>query len=264
MSRRADLEAIREALAPVRHLPLLTLEETIDLCADAQAGDDAARAKLVRHNLRLVGKLALQWAGPLPSADLFQVGAVGLMRAIQDWDPDAGATFGGYARTWMVCYFRRAIDEQGLTVKQPSYMREIVRRVRRRVAAGEHEGLVIASEAKTTGRNPELILAGLRGSTERLVEGSPVGEAQKTPLELAADRELPAEVQGMLQELPARARLVITLTFGLAGHRSHTHAEVAKLCVLSRQRVGQIVQRALSALRAGCEDDARSSTRTCD
>lgn len=251
--RRADLEAIREALAPVNHLPLLTAEETVALCASAQAGDDAARAQLVRHNLRLVGKLALQWAGPLPAADLFQVGSVALMRAIKDWDPAGGASLATYATTWIKCYFGRAIDEQGLIVRLPKYLREIVRRVRARVAGGEREEFVIASEAEATGRNAELIRQALRGGTQRLIDNSTTGSTPETPLGLAVRREQPEHVQKLLNQLTDRTREVVNLTFGLAGNRPHTQAEVAKLYGLSRQRVGQIVERALATLRASAE-----------
>ena len=109
---------------------LLTHREEIDLSKRAKAGDDRARKKLVEKNLRLVVSVAKRYRGMgLPFEDLIQEGNVGLMKAVEKFDPDRGWRFSTYATWWIRQAVQRAVADKGRTIRVPVHMGEKIRKM---------------------------------------------------------------------------------------------------------------------------------------
>src|SRR4051812_5654254 len=111
---------------------LLTHKEEIDLSKRAKAGDDRARKKLVEKNLRLVISVAKKYRGMgLPFEDLIQEGNIGLMKAVEKYDPDRGWRFSTYATWWVRQAVQRAVADKGRTIRVPVHMGEKIRKMAR-------------------------------------------------------------------------------------------------------------------------------------
>src|SRR4051795_3406960 len=136
-TRRPEREAqtpelLAKYLAHIGQGDLLTHEEEIDLSNRAKAGDKRARQRLIEKNLRLVVSVAKKYRGyGLPFEDLIQEGNIGLMKAVEKFDPDRGFRFSTYATWWVRQAVQRAVADQGRTIRVPVHMTEKIRKVSR-------------------------------------------------------------------------------------------------------------------------------------
>ena len=258
-------------LAYIARGALLTHEEEIDLSNRAREGDRRARKKLIEKNLRLVVSVAKKYRGyGLPFEDLIQEGNIGLMRAVEKYDPDRGFRFSTYATWWIRQAVQRAVADKGRTIRVPVHMGEKVRRVRR--ARGE-----LSAEL---GREPagEEIAGRLGWETEEVLtvldavpevtslnrpvgpepDGSELGEFVEDglpdPSEEVTRRAESLRMWEAINGLPERLRHVLVRRYGLDERKRATLGELSEELGLSRERVRQIQREAEHLLGGGARN----------
>jgi RNA polymerase primary sigma factor len=248
---------------------LLTHQEEIDLSEKAKSGDKKARQRLIEKNLRLVVSVAKKYRGyGLPFEDLIQEGNIGLMKAVEKYDPDRGYRFSTYATWWVRQAVQRAVADKGRTIRVPVHMGEKIRKMAR-----AYNELSAELEREPTDEEVAGHLAWAVGevrdvkdvmpdatSLNRLLSSeqgaSEVGEfvederASDTPGEVM--REIESEgLQEAIERLPERHRRVLIRRYGLDDRGPATLAELGEDLRVSRERVRQLQREAERMLKGG-------------
>lgn len=250
----------------VGEVALLTPKEEIKLAARIRRGDEQAREHLIRANLRFVIKIAREYENlGLPLLDLINEGNLGLMLAVDRFDPRKGAKLTTYSSLWIRQSIRRALASQGKTIRLPVYVVDQVyhlgkAEVRLREELGrEATTEELAEELKlSTDRVSELLTARVRPTSL----DAPLGDDDTSRLaDVVADEN--AEVPGqnldygasletlreLLPKLPSREAAILRLRFGLDGGVEKTLEEIGALMRLTRERIRQLQNVALAKLR---------------
>src|SRR5919112_2003579 len=214
---------------------LLTHAEEIDLSKRAKAGDKGARQRLIEKNLRLVVSVAKKYRGMgLPFEDLIQEGNIGLMKAVEKFDPDRGWRFSTYATWWERQAVQRAVADKGRTIRVPVHMGEKVRNVKGAMPDAGSLNRPLGSEE----------------------DGSELGElvedegASDTAGEVMHEMETEG-LQAAIESLPERHRHVLVRRYGLDDQKPATLAELSEELKVSRERVRQLQREAERMLRNG-------------
>ena len=256
-----DLEApelIAGYLVKISRDRLLTHAEELDLSRRAKAGDGRARQRLIEKNLRLVVSVAKKYRGyGLPFEDLIQEGNIGLMKAVEKYDPDRGFRFSTYATWWIRQAVQRAVADKGRTIRVPVHMAERIRKMGK--AFGELlseygrdpteeeiaerlewsvEEVRAATRATPDATSLNKALGAEEGAAE-LVDVVEDAHAPETPDTVIQEMET-AGLWAAIGQLPERARLVLVRRYGLDGRKKSTLADLAEDLGLSRERIRQI------------------------
>lgn len=255
--------------------PLVTPEEEVELAALIKGGDKEARTKLIRSNLRLVVKIAHDFKGlGLPLLDLISEGNIGLMRAVEKFDPSKGAKLSSYAAWWIKQSMRRALANQARTIRIPVQSASKISKIQAaRVKLTEKLGREptdqeIAAEVNLTQRT----VTGLRlGKTTTISLHDPIqhgedgefrdiipDEKTVSPDAIVQDEETLRHMIKLIDRLDERERTILSLRFGLSGERPRTLEEVSQTIGRTRERVRQIQNQALEKLRLLLDDDLQS------
>lgn len=257
---------IKLYLREIGQIPLLTPQEEIDLGWKIRNGDRQARAQMITSNLRLVVVIAQEYANlGLPLLDVISEGNIGLMAAVDRFDPAKGAKLSTYAAWWIRQSIKRALSNQGKTIRLPVHFGEKLSKIRRvalqigqelgREPTDEELGEEIGiarekvSQFKTASIRPASLDAPVSGEDSTEFGESVGDEKAQTPFELLREKDLQDKVGGLLDGLNDREKKIISQRFGLDGGERKTLAEVGKKLRVSRERIRQLEAVALSKLR---------------
>lgn len=249
--------------------PLLTPEEEVALTHAARAGDQAARRRLVESNMRLVINIAKNFRSrSIPMEDLIQEGCIGLIQAIERFEPSRGYRFSTYASHWIKQAIGRAMDSKSKTIRLPAHVSQSIRRVEReRLRLARELGAEPSHEqlAEALGLHPKKLQALMASSKEMLSLDMRVGDGESATLgNMLADdasenpentviaEERWKELQMILMELSERERRVMTQRLKLDEGEdvSEMRDTLAKEMSISRERIRQIELQAIKKLRA--------------
>jgi RNA polymerase primary sigma factor len=248
-------------LRQISETPLLGVDEERELALRVGEGDCAARDAMVRANLRLVVSIARGYLGRgLPLEDLIAEGNLGLIRAVEDFDPSLGVRFGTYAIHWIKQSVRRAVVNTSRAVRLPAYLHGLVARWKQAAASlqaelgraptAEEVGARVGVSGKRVRVLQEVVRLHPRGGEPGLALEDVVGDggSGRPDVELERADDL-AQVVGLLGELPEREAGVLRLRFGLGTGEPLTLKEIGARLGLTRERVRQIEAEALERLR---------------
>jgi RNA polymerase primary sigma factor len=246
--------------------PLLTPPQEVALAVKIKKGDVQARALMISSNLRLVMTIAQDYVNlGLPLLDLISEGNMGLMKAVDRFDPSKGAKLSTYASWWIRQTIQRALSYQSKTIRLPVNLGEKISKLRR-VALQMTEELGREPTAEeleeeigiASGKVSQLKAASIRPASldapivdDDLTEfgDSVADEDAPTPFEVLRDKDLCHEVCKLLEGLDDREKEIISERFGFGGREQKTLEEVGKQLRASRERIRQLQNSALSKLR---------------
>src|SRR6202030_894184 len=241
-------------LQEIGRIPRLTPQQEIELARKIKKGDDAARERMINANLRLVVTIARDYVNlGLPLLDLISEGNIGLTKAVERFDPAKGAKLSTYAMWWIKQSIKRALANQGKTIRLPVHLVDKVAKVRRVSLQmseelgreptddelGEEIGIAGESIArlKSLGIRPMSIDVPI--SDDDSTEYAEVigDEEAQTPFEMLRDKNMLDEMDGLLNVLDTREKKIIAQRFGLDGQEPRVLEEIGASLGITRERI---------------------------
>ncbi|WP_339462079.1 RNA polymerase sigma factor RpoS [Pseudomonas sp. EA_105y_Pfl2_R69] len=270
------LDATQLYLNEIGFSPLLTPEEEVFFARLAQKGDPAGRKRMIESNLRLVVKIARRYVNRgLSLLDLIEEGNLGLIRAVEKFDPERGFRFSTYATWWIRQTIERAIMNQTRTIRLPIHVvkelnvylraaRELTQKLDHEPSAEEIANLLekpVGEVKRMLGLNERVssVDVSLGQDSDKTLLDTLTDDRPTDPCELLQDDDLSQSIDQWLSELTDKQREVVIRRFGLRGHESCTLEEVGQEIGLTRERVRQIQVEALKRLREILEKNGLSS-----
>ncbi len=262
-------ELLAKYLSHIGRGDLLTHQEEVDLSRRAKAGERRARERLIEKNLRLVVSVAKKYRGyGLPFEDLIQEGNIGLMKAVEKFDPDRGFRFSTYATWWIRQAVQRAVADKGRTIRVPVHMTEKIRKVSRAYNELSVEFEREPSEevvARRLGWELEEVRLTMSAMPDATSLDQPVSsedtasqlgdfieddKVSDTPDTVMREMET-AHLKEAIETLPDRVRYVLVRRYGLDDREPATLAELGEELDISRERVRQLQREAERILKGG-------------
>ena len=254
-------------LREIGQTKLLTPEQEIKLASRIKRGDSRAREEMIKANLRLVVKIAREYEDyGVPLLDLINEGNIGLMKAVERFDPAKGAKLSTYAAWWIKQAIRRALSNQSKTIRLPVHVGDKLVHMRR-AAVRLHEELgreptdeelakalettaARINELRNAGARPSSLDAPIGGDDDSNPFGDIIGdEKADTPYEQLEDKTNTALVRELVEKLPEREATILRYRFGLDGDDERTLEEVGAKFGVTRERIRQLQNIALTKLK---------------
>jgi RNA polymerase primary sigma factor len=258
--------AIKLYLREIGQVKLLTPQEEIELAARIKRGDKKAREQMIKANLRLVVKIARDYEGiGLPLLDLISEGNIGLMKAVERFDPAKGGKLSTYGSWWIKQSIKRALANQSKTIRLPVHLVDKISKMRRTAMRLQEE---FGREPTDEELGEELGITASRVAQMRMAAirpaslDAPIGdedsnnfaevvqdESADTPYEQLEEKTVTKMLQEMVKTLDPREATILRARFGLDGGPQKTLEEVGQKFGVTRERVRQIQNIALKKLR---------------
>lgn len=274
---RESENSIKIYLREIGKVALLTPQQEIQLAAKIKRGDKEARSLMIRANLRLVVKIAHDYSNlGLPLLDLISEGNIGLMKAVERFDPKKGGKLSTYAAWWIKQSIKRALANQAKTIRLPVHLVDKISRMKRimhkmsealgrdptdqEVAERLHMPVAKVTQLRSISVRPASLDAPI-GEDDATEFGEIVGDDNAaSPFEMLRDKTLRQDITELLTELEEREAEILTMRFGLDGNRPLTLEDVGRKFKVTRERVRQIQNIALAKLRRLMEKQDRPVT----
>jgi RNA polymerase primary sigma factor len=258
--------AIKLYLREIGQVKLLTPQEEVELAARIKKGDKKAREQMIKANLRLVVKIAHDYEGfGLPLLDLISEGNIGLMKAVERFDPSKGGKLSTYGSGWIKQSIKRALANQSKTIRLPVHLVDKISKMRRVALRLQEEfGREPTDEelAEEMGMTPSRVAQMRTAAIRPASLDAPIGDDESnnfseiiadenahTPYEQLEDHTVTRMLQEMVTTLDPRESTILRYRFGLDGGSEKTLEEVGEKFGVTRERVRQIQNIALNKLR---------------
>ncbi|MDV2080437.1 RNA polymerase sigma factor RpoS [Marinobacter xestospongiae] len=270
-----QLDATQLYLNEIGFSPLLTPEEEVYFARLARKGEEAGRKRMIESNLRLVVKIARRYVNRgLTLLDLIEEGNLGLIRAVEKFDPERGFRFSTYATWWIRQTIERAIMNQTRTIRLPIHVvkelnlylraaRELTQKLDHEPSAEEIARVVdkpVADVKRMLGLNERVasVDTPIGSSGEKSLLDTVADEGASDPADLLQDNNMCSCIENWLDQLSDKQQEVLSRRFGLRGYPTSTLEEVGQEIGLTRERVRQIQVEALRRLREILEKEGLS------
>ena len=274
MSTEIESKTVKIYLREIGQTELLTPEQEIKLAARIKKGDEKARQLMIRANLRLVVKIANDYARyGLPLLDLISEGNIGLMKAVERFDPKKGGKLSTYAAWWIKQGIKRALANQSKTIRLPAHLVDKIAKLRRvehrlteelgrepnteELAAELGVSPSVVGHWQTVSLKPSSLDAPI-GDEDGAQFGDIIGDDKaQTPYEVINDAQLKSEMEVLLDRLDHREREILMMRYGLRDRKVETLEDIGVKFKITRERVRQIQNAAILKLRKMMEENER-------
>jgi RNA polymerase primary sigma factor len=274
MNMESDSKTVKIYLREIGQTALLTRKQEVELAAKIKKGNKEARQLMIRANLRLVVKIAHDYARyGLPLLDLISEGNIGLMKAVDRFDPKKGGKLSTYAAWWIKQAIKRALANQSKTIRLPAHLVDKIAKMRReehRLTERYGREPTETELARSLGVEPSVISHWQTVSLKPTSLDAPISEGDagefseiigddraRLPFDEMNDVQLRDEMEELLDRLDKRERDILKYRYGLRGAQEETLEDVGKRFKITRERVRQIQNEAIEKLRAMMEENER-------
>jgi len=258
--------AIKLYLREIGQVKLLTPQEEVELAARIKKGDKKARERMIKANLRLVVKIAHDYENfGLPLLDLISEGNIGLMKAVERFDPAKGGKLSTYGSWWIKQSIKRALANQSKTIRLPVHLVDKISRMRKTALKlqeifgreptdeelAEEMGMSVSrvAQMRTAAIRPASLDAPIGDDDTNSFAEVVQDEAASTPYDNLEEKTVTAMLREMVKTLDERESTILCYRFGLDGGSEKTLEEVGERFGVTRERVRQIQNIALIKLR---------------